>query len=197
METSFAILDGSLEIRRSGGGRTLSGSFPYNQTATRRDRGRVRKESFNSNAFRFAIEQEPERRLDLLVGHSWDKPLASRQAGTLTVRNTPDAVTFEAVLPDDPPSWVLDAERAIDSRLMAGVSPGYTVPPLSVVPDAEELIPEPGNPGVSIRRVNQAVLRELSIVTAPVYVESTVELRDEVNDRRGRERQDGGRRLWL
>ena len=100
--TDYPIFDGNLEIRQSGRGRVLGGRFNYRSMATIRDRGRVRKERFESRAFRFAIEQEPERRIDILVGHDYGKPIASRQAGTLTIEDSADAVTFEAVLPDDP-----------------------------------------------------------------------------------------------
>ena len=74
-------------------------------------------------------------------------------------------------------------------------SPGFRVPPQSAVPNAEELIPEPGNPGVQIRVIRQAVLYELSLVTRPAYPETIVDLRaenegqDEVLIRR--------RRPWL
>ena len=44
METQSSV-GGCLEIRQRGGGRSLSGSFPYRRTATVRDRGRVRKET--------------------------------------------------------------------------------------------------------------------------------------------------------
>lgn len=196
------VFAGSLEIRRVGGGRTLSGRFPYNSTATVRDRGRVRKESFNSGAFKYSVEQETDRPLDLLSGHEFSKPLASRQSGTLKVRDTESGLIFEAELPDDPPSWVIDTERAIDAGLMTGVSPGFSVPPRSVVPNAEILIPEPGNRDVEVRVINHAVLREISIVSAPVYRESTVELRQEDIDAAlsAMNRPDGrkrGRRLWL
>ena len=104
--TAYPIFDGALELRQSGGARTLHGRFNYNSMATIRDRGRVRKEKFEPRAFRFAIDQEPDRRIDLLVGHDYGKPLASRQAGTLNIEDGTDAVTFEARLPDDPPSCV-------------------------------------------------------------------------------------------
>lgn len=180
---------GTLEIRQ---GRILAGRFPYGSLATVSDRGRRRKETIRPRAFRFAIEEEPERRIDLLVGHDFGKPLASRQAGSLDISDAADAVTFEARLPIDPPSWVVDAERAIDAGLMVGLSPGFRVPPTSAVPGAEELIPEPGNPGVQIRQINAAVLRELSVVTAPAYTDAAVDLRGEF----------GGllparRRIWL
>ena len=104
--------------------RILTGRFNYSSTATVRDRGRVRKERFEPRAFRFAIEDET-RQIDILVGHSFDKPLASRKAGTLEIADGDDGVTFEARLPDDPPSWVIDAERAIAAGLMTGLSPGF------------------------------------------------------------------------
>ena len=189
------ILDGVLEIRVSGGRRILAGRFPYGSNATMSDRGSVRKERFSSGAFRYSIETEPERRIDLLVGHDFGKPIASRQAGTLTIRDTAAAVEFEAILPDDPPSWVLDAERAVGAGLMTGLSPGFRVPPRAVVPDAEQLVDEPGNPGVQIRQINHAVLRELSIVTNPLYEEAGVELRDDLD--RSIDRTEAMRRLWL
>ena len=48
-----------------------------------------------------------------------------------------------------------------------------------MVPDAETLEPEPGNPGVDIRVIRQAVLYELSIVTQPAYAETSVDVRAE------------------
>ena len=157
------------------------GTFHYGTTGTVSDRGRVRKESFASRAFRFAIDQEPDRKIDLLVGHDFGKPIASRQSGTLTITDSADAVRFEATLPSEAltPSWVLDVEKAIANKTMIGLSPGFRVPPVSAVPNAERLIPEPGNPGVQIRQINDAVLREFSIVTAGIYDDAMVELRAE------------------
>ena len=65
----------------------------------------------------------------------------------------------------------------IGAGLMVGVSPGFRVPPLDVVPGAETLEPEPGNPGVSIRVIREAVLTELSIVTRPAYPDTGVATR--------------------
>ena len=174
----LAIWQGDLEIRQIGGVSRLIGSFPYGTLATVSDRGRVRKESIASGAFRFAID-DPERRIDILVGHDFGKPIASRAAGTLDIEDTVDAVRFEARLPDDPPSWVTDAEKSIRAGIMTGLSPGFRVPPRSVVSDAETLIPEPGNPTVSIRQINHAMLREFSIVTSGAYLDAAVDLRSE------------------
>ena len=181
-----------LEIRRSGGMRILTGRFNYSSTATVRDRGRVRKERFEPRAFRFAIEDET-RQIDILVGHDFGKPIASRKAGTLQIADADDGVSFEAKLPDDPPSWVVDAEKSIAAGLMIGLSPGFTVPPASVVPDAERFEPEPGNPEVEIRVIRAAVLREFSVVTAPAYADAAVDLRAEDFGRAPNRR----RRLWL
>ena len=179
----YTSSEGQLEIRQVGGARLLSGTFHYNSLGTTSDRGRVRKESFSSRAFRFAIE-DTNRKIDLLVGHDWSRPIASRQSGSLSIVDADDAVRFEAKLPDEAltPSWVLDAEKAILNGTMVGLSPGFRVPPVSVVPNAERLIPEPGNPAVQIRQINDAVLREFSIVTASVYDDALVELRAEELD---------------
>ena len=168
-----------LEIRQVGGATVLQGRFPYGRLATISNRGRRRKESIMPRAFRFAIEQEPERKIDILVGHDFGKPIASRQSGTLTIRDSAAAVEFEATLPADPPSWVIDAEKAIRGGLMVGLSPGFVVPPLSVVHNAERDVPEPGNPGVTIRQVHEAVPREFSILTSGAYEDAGVELRME------------------
>ena len=172
----FGIWPGTLELRQVGGARVLSGRFNYNSVAVISDRGRVRKEKFANGAFNFAID-DPSRDIDILVGHEFSKPVASRKAGTLEIESNASAVTFEATLPTDPPSWVLDVEKSIAAGLMTGLSPGFRVPPASAVANAEELIPEPGNPAVMIRQVNHAVLREFSIVTAPAYSDAAVELR--------------------
>ena len=176
---AYAVWEGTLELRQVGGARTLSGTFPYNRLGVVNDRGSVRKERLGSRAFQHAIDTEPERRIDLLVGHDFGKPIASRQAGTLQIADADDAVRFTATLPDDPPSWVVDVEKSIAGGLSTGLSPGFRVPPRTVVPDAERLLPEPGNPGVQIRQIDHAVLREFSVVTSAVYEEAFVELRSD------------------
>ncbi len=173
--SSPAIWPGHIEIRQRGGrGRTLRGSFPYNALATVRNRGRVRKERVRKGAFRYAVEDE-DREVNLLLGHDFQAPLASKRAGSLTLRDG-DALQFEAALPaaGEAPSWVEDAVRAVEGGLMLGVSPGFTV---EGIEGAERLLPEPGNPGVQIREVVAALLLELSIVTRPAYPDTEVDLR--------------------
>ena len=176
-------MEASLEIRQVGGVRELVGRFPYRERATISDRDSVRKEEFEGGAFDFALN-EPTRKIDVLIGHDFGKPVASRQSGTLVIQGDNDSVWFTATLPPDEltPSWVMDAERAIANGTMTGLSPGFRVPPRSAVPNAVTLYPEPGNPGVQVRRVNHAVLREFSVVTAGTYEGASVELRAEGED---------------
>ena len=106
-----------LEIRQ---GRTISGSFPYGSTATRRSSGRVRKERIQPRAFRYAVDGEGrDRPLDLLTGHDFGKPLASRDAGSLVVTDTPSALSFVATLP--PPE--LQPTHVRDAVLMLEAGP--------------------------------------------------------------------------
>ena len=100
-------------------------------------------------------------------------------AGSLKLSDSRDELRFEAGLPEDPPSWVTDTMKAVEAGLIRGVLPGFCVPPASAVANAEELIDEPGNPGVEIRQINQAVLYELSLVTRPAYSASEVDLRSD------------------
>ena len=183
LETRAIFPVEDLEIRQGESGRSLRGRFPYGSRATVRDRGRVRKETFGPRAFRFAVE-DGEREVHLLSGHSYDRPLATKRGGTLKLEDRDDALIFEAMLPEEAqqPSWMRDTILALQGGLVGGISPGFRVPPASAVPDAERLIPEPGNPGVQIRQINQAVLHELSLVTRPAYPETDVDLRAEQLD---------------
>ena len=191
-----AIFDGTLELRQDGHRRTLRGRFPYNSTAVIADRGRVRKEMFAPRAFRFAT-QDPEREIHLLRGHNFDQPLASKRAGTLTIEDTDDALSFVAQLPDVDvqPTYMRDALAMVTAGLIGGISPGYRVPPATVVPDAERLVPEPGNPSVQIRVIREAVLSEISVVTRPAYNSTDVAVRAEDF---GLDLRSGRRRVrWL
>ena len=172
------VYDVELELRE--GGRSISGRFPYGSMATVASRGRVRKERFSPGAFRFAIE-DPAREINLLSGHDFDKPLASKRAGTLEMVDERTGVIFNATLPveGEQPTWMRDAVLSIKNGLFRGISPGFQVPPASAVRKAEELLPEPGNPAVQIRQIHEAVLIEMSTVTRPAYQETALDVRSE------------------
>ena len=97
----------------------------------------------------------------------------------LAIQDADDAVTFQAQLPalEESASWVEDTVKAIQAGQMVGLSPGFRVPPKGVIPNAEILRPEPGNPSVMIRQINDAVLREMSVVTSGAYLDALVEIR--------------------
>ncbi len=199
LETRHAI-DGELEIRQDG--RRLFGRFPYGSTATISDRLRTRKETFSAGAFRFSVEEAKSKRarIDLLEGHSFNRPLANTLDDSVEfseIRNERGGLdlVFEATLPveAEQPAYMRDAVLKIRNGLARGLSPGFRVPPSSAVANAEELIPERGNPSVNIRRINQAVLFEMSIVTRGAYGEASVENRMAVSYPATPTR----RRLWL
>lgn len=167
-----------LEVRQQNKRPTIFGRFPYKALATLQDRGTVRKETIEPGAFDFAI-RAPERDVHLLVGHSYDRPVASKLSGTLEFNDTEDFLEFIASIPEgaERATHITDLLIMLGAGLIKGVSPGFRVPPKDVVPGAEKLIPEPGNPGVMIRQLFQLVLYELSLVTLAAYRESQAELR--------------------
>ena len=168
------------ELRADGAG--LAGRFVYGTDAVTADRGATRKQRVMPGAFRYAIEDQT-REISLLAGLSYDHPLASRAAGTLRLTDTADSLGFEVdALPDA--GYAHDLRAQIDSgAAVLGVLPLFRIPPPDVVPGATEVIPEPGNPGVGIELVREAVLTALAIVARPQFPDTKV-------DRRGR-------RVWL
>lgn len=173
----------SLEVRQLDKRPVIAGRFPYDRLAVLSDRGTVRKETIKPRAFSYALD-DPDREVNLLFGHSFDKPLASRKAGTLDLRDTERFLEFTATIPPgaDRASHVVDALAMIGSGLATGISPGFRVPPKDVVPGAEKLVPEDGNPGVMIRQLWALLLFELSIVTRPAYADTEAELRAMAHD---------------
>jgi HK97 family phage prohead protease len=170
-----------LEVRAKGGSRIVSGSFPYNSRAVLSDggrRGRPRKEQFAPHAFKFSVDENIE--VHVLVGHSFDKPLASRGAGTLILEDTAKALNFEATITPEiaGTSHGQDALAMLSAGLIAGISPGFRIPPERTVPNAESIEEEDPAEGTAIiRTINDAILYELSLVTRPAYPETQVEAR--------------------
>ena len=214
---------GDLEIRALGDRRMLTGSFPYGRLATRADRGRIRKERLGPDSLGWQIrefeklqaqmaqaiegavdqarlellEEALERRnVHILSGHSFDRPLGDMKRGTARVTSDAERLAFEVDLPDvaDMPTYMSDAVKMVRTGRAGGVSPGFRVPPKSAVPNAERLDPEPGNPGVMIRTVSQAVLYEISVVSRPAYGSTAVDVRAEDL---GVDEPAPRRRVWL
>ena len=175
--------EGGLEVRRtSGGGASLSGRFPYNSRAILSDGGRTgrpRKEQFAPGAFKYSVESDAE--IHLLAGHSFDKPLASRGAGSLNLVDADDALTFKATISPElaDVSYVRDALAGLAAGLIVGISPGFRIPPERTVPDAESVEEEDPSEGTAlIRTIRQAILFEISLVARPSYGETEIEARN-------------------
>ena len=147
-----------VEIRQRGFG----GSFFYNIARTISDRGSQRKETYRPGAFDFTLADQSAE-VVLYVGNARSAPVASRQAGSLVLTDGPDALEFEvAELPDTQPAR--DFENLLDNEtIIPGVIPLIRVPPPDVVPDAFEDVPEPDNPGVTVRTYSNVVLTGLLV----------------------------------
>ncbi|WP_112874936.1 HK97 family phage prohead protease [Paracoccus endophyticus] len=175
-----------LEIRAATGGSSiLTARFPYGDRATISDggkSGRPRKEQFRPGAFTHSINS-PNQEINLLVGHDFSRPLASKNAGTLQVDDRKDALIIEAeMLPamKQTSHWQ-DFFAGYSSGLITGISPGFRIPPPSAVPVAEIFEEEPPSLGRAIiRTILAAILFEFSLVTRPAYRKTSVSIRDYV-----------------
>jgi hypothetical protein len=154
---------GALELRAENGGVQVIGRFPY---ATETELAPGRCEVFNARAFGDRIEAGED--IHLLAGHDFEKPLASRAAGTLTVTDTDAALEIEARI-EGGTSWARDFLAAHKAGLIRGLSPGFRVSP------GGERIEGRGD-GL-LRTVTRAALFEISAVTRPAYPQAQIEAR--------------------
>jgi HK97 family phage prohead protease len=189
----FGGLDaGGLELRRAAdGSHRLRGRFPYGRPAVLSDGGRTgrpRKEVIAARAFAYRVD-DPKEDIHLLVGHSYDRPLASKSTGTLSFTDTDDALTFVAIITADiaQTSHGRDVLAMLFAGLAIGLSPGFRIPPERAVKEAEKVEEEAYDPsrdmyGAIIRTILQALLYELSIVTRPAYDQAQVEARNWMPD---------------
>ena len=179
---------GELELRReSDGGVRLSGRFPYGEPAVLSDGGRTgrpQKEIIASRAFAYRVE-DPKEDIHLLVGHSFDAPLASKGTGTLQFTDRDDALTFRALITRQIAETThgRDVLALIGAGLAVGISPGFRIPPKRAVAEAETVEDEPDRPDQGmhraiIRTVRAALLYEVSVVTRPAYPKAQIEARD-------------------
>lgn len=125
-----------------------------------------RREVIAARAFADRIEAGED--IHLLAGHDYEKPLASRAAGSLTVTDTDAALLLEARI-DPGTSWARDFLAAHAAGLVRGLSPGFRV-----TPGGERI--EQRGAGL-LRTVTRAALYELSAVTVPAYSQAQIEAR--------------------
>lgn len=159
----YATTAGGLEVRAGeDGSQTIAGRFPY---AVEAELARGRRETFAPRAFRMSDD------VHLLSGHDYNRPLASRNAGSLTLDDSDEALMFEARISPEVAgtSHGKDTLALVAARLSVGLSPGFRL-----TPGGERV--ERRSDGV-LRTVNNAELFELSIVTRPAYSTAQVEAR--------------------
>ncbi len=162
----WGAAEGRLELRAEGGETRLSATFPYGRAALLADGPRPRREVIAARAFAARVEAGED--IHLLAGHDYNRPLASRAAGTLTLADGDDALTLEARI-DGGTSWARDFLAAHAAGLIRGLSPGFRVRP------GGETVEE--RDGGLLRTVRAADLYELSAVTRPAYPEAQIEAR--------------------
>lgn len=118
-----------LEVRQQNKRPTIVGRFPYRELATLADRGKIRKETILPGAFSFALS-DPKREVNLLVGHDFGKPVASKLGGTLEFNDTEEFLEFFAAIPPglERATHITDLLVMLGQGLIKGISPGFRVP---------------------------------------------------------------------
>ncbi len=154
---------GALELRSEGGATRLRATFPYGAET---ELAPGRREVIASRAFADRIEAGED--IHLLSGHDYNRPLASRAAGNLTLADGDDALVIEATIADGT-TWARDFLAAHGSGLIRGLSPGFRVD------QGGERIERRGN--AVLRTISRAALFELSAVTRPAYSSAQIEAR--------------------
>ncbi|ABA79380.1 HK97 family phage prohead protease [Rhodobacter sphaeroides] len=154
---------GALELRSEGGATRLRATFPYGAET---ELAPGRREVIAARAFSDRIEAGED--IHLLAGHDYNRPLASRAAGSLTISDTDAALVLEARI-EGGTSWAQDFLAAHRAGLVRGLSPGFRVQ------SGGERIEQRG--AGLLRTITRAALFELSAVTVPAYPEAQIEAR--------------------
>lgn len=155
---------GALELRADNkGGVRVSGRFPY---ATETELAPGRAERIEARAFADRVTSGEE--IHLLFGHDYDRPLASRSAGSLEITDTETALEFRATINGNT-SWAADFLAAHEAGLIKGLSPGFRV-----AKGGERV--ERRGAGL-LRSITRADLMEISAVTRPAYSAAQIEAR--------------------
>lgn len=155
---------GGLEIRQEGDAVRVAGRFPYD---TRTELAPGYFEIIARGAFASRVNSDDD--MHFLSGHDFEKPLASRKAGTLKLDEDNDALTFEATVASNT-TWARDFLAANKAGLVRGLSPGFRVSK-----DGERVTRE-GD--VIHRTITDAALVEVSAVTRGAYPSAQIEARN-------------------
>ncbi|WP_208348799.1 HK97 family phage prohead protease [Pseudaestuariivita rosea] len=173
---------GGLEVRQDGEAVRVAGRFPYD---TRTELAPGYFETIARGAFASRVNSDED--LHFLSGHDFEKPLASRKAGTFDVREDDDALTFEATVASAT-TWARDFLAAHQAGLIRGLSPGFRVP------KGGERVTRDGE--IMHRMVTAADLIEVSAVTRPAYSAAQIEARNWTPERVATLRQVSRPAAW-
>ena len=151
----------AIRLRQNGNG--LSVVFGYQQMKVIAAEGSLRKETFSSNAFDFALG-EPDREINVLLGRSYDNIIGSKLEGSASFVSTPEALVID--IP------TLPATQAV-SDFLAQLAAGSIHPSADVlfstdgVEDAFIDVPDEENPEVMVRSYRNVVLQAVAVVSRP------------------------------
>ena len=221
-DESTIIFDGELEIRaRGGGGRFLSGKFPYNKTATVKASGRARKEKFKSGSMSWQT-REFGKLLDEMaevMKSSLDQVrkeiLIEQLEDAIEKRNTFLLVghSYDRAIADMRSGTLavthtrnaveIEATLPDDDKMPSWVRDAALAvegkqlrgisPGFNVPRGGEKLIREDPNLGdAMIREISDAVVFEYSLVARPAYPHTEVDARSDDLVTSSRRR-----RVWL
>lgn len=99
----------------------------------------------------------------LLYSHEWDKPLARRSAGRLTIEKRADGIYYKATPPDT--TIAQDLIKDIEAGNIVGNSFAFTV-------EQDEWTRRDDN--VAVRRILKGKLYEISPVVSPAYPDTSI-----------------------
>ena len=148
----------------------ITGEIPYNQigviSMARGERHIIRPGAFNNLAGGEII---------LLAGASYDRPLASTVAGSLTLTDSPTALRFTARgLPDT--GYAADFLRQMDKGLVRGLSVGWA--------DGGDVVTLPDGMFAGATEVNDVSLCEIRGLTRSTFEDSSLAYRRRLRNRR-------------
>lgn len=155
------LVGGKIQIREISSEYTsITGRFPYDTIGRLNPR---RREKINP----FAFDPLDAGEVHLLAGHDYNRPIARTGDKSLVLDNTRGALSFVAKLPNEKEqtSWMKDTLTAIRLGLIDGISPGFLIRPGGIQLQED------------LQIIRAALLRELSIVTRPVYQDAAAHTR--------------------
>ena len=163
-------------------------TLPYGADEVVSNRTRRRKTRVRPFTFRHGLA-DAERDVILNVGAgSSARPLATKRLGTLTLRESRQALTATATgLPDV--TYAADALTLLRAGLLIPTWRYFT----SGLPgEPTRIDPEPGNPGVDVEVVSAAILTSIHLLPRSTIPGATASVERERPERRARRR-----RVWL